>query len=265
MPIARSDISLTPSKMQSKPQFSIALFTSLSSSPENMGTFSERIEAVWLQEAMLNHEGIPANLQIDCINIDFEAYMDEAWLYLSAAEKKRAYGFVNKQNMTTYVLAHAALRLLLSKRLNIRPEEIRFLVGNHGKPLLESTAIPLHFNISYRKNAFVIAIGEIPVGVDLEILFEDIDVFGVAERMFTVNELSMLQKAASKAETYKLFFEIWTRKEAVIKLFGRGVDDMPDFSVHESCGTAINAAWAKNRCCYYSLPILDKHAIAIAF
>lgn len=252
--------------MEIKPQFSIVLFTRLSTSPERMRTFFHLLEAVGSQKGVLMQENIPSNLQIDCININFEEYIAEAWQYLSPSERIRAHGFVNIQNMTTYVLVHAALRLLLSKRLNIRPEEIEFLVGNYGKPLLDSLAIlSPHFNISYRKNVFAIAIGEIPVGIDLEFLFENIDVFGIAKRMFTVDEISMLQRVDSKAEANSLFFEIWTRKEAVIKLFGGHVDDMPDFSVHERSGTIIDTARIKKSCCYYSLPLLDNHAIAVAF
>ncbi|UOO37486.1 4'-phosphopantetheinyl transferase superfamily protein [Oscillospiraceae bacterium CM] len=91
--------------------------------------------------------------------------------------------------------------------------------GETGKPVFEY--LPnCHFNISHTKYAVAAVVASQPVGVDVERV-RDID-RRVAETALTGNELSWLDKAG--AENWRQrFFEIWTKKEAVLKRSGEGL------------------------------------------
>ena len=55
---------------------------------------------------------------------------------LSPAELDRARRFRRVKDYRRFVFAHAALRHILAQHTGIRPADLRFAVGCHGKPYL---------------------------------------------------------------------------------------------------------------------------------
>lgn len=108
----------------------------------------------------------------------------------------------------------------------IHESEISF--GEKGKPYLKNSQF--HFNISNSKKVVVVAIGEFELGVDVEIIKKPRT--NIFSRVFTANEIQYINtsKDASVA-----FTSLWTRKEAVVKLFGGGISmGMTKFEVLEN-------------------------------
>jgi 4'-phosphopantetheinyl transferase len=121
------------------------------------------------------------------------------------------------------LLAHAALRSVLAKRLNIEPLAIRFCTGPHGKPRLALNEGKLHFNLSHSGELALIAVSaSAEVGVDIEHIRPIHNVSRLAERFFTTGEASALA-ALPEADRRAAFYRMWTRKEASLKATGQGI------------------------------------------
>ncbi|MBR7132596.1 MAG: 4'-phosphopantetheinyl transferase superfamily protein [Clostridia bacterium] len=93
-----------------------------------------------------------------------------------------------------------------------------FAVLNNGKPLIKG-ADNFHFSISHSGNAVAVAVSSSPLGLDIEILKPAN--LKIADRFFTQAENAYIFD--SPTDTNRRFFEIWTKKEAVIKQSGMGL------------------------------------------
>ncbi len=133
-----------------------------------------------------------------------------------------------------FALCRAALRAVLCGRLGCRNEELSFGVSRHGKPfaVVRGERSRAGFNVSHGGDHGLIALGpDVRVGVDLEERRprRDLDqligaVMGPAER----GELAALEGA----DRLRLFYRIWTFKEALTKALGTGLtSDVSGFEV----------------------------------
>jgi len=101
-----------------------------------------------------------------------------------------------------------------------------FQIGKseHGKPYLIDHP-NIHFNISHTGNAFVCALADEPVGVDIET--EKRFHKGIARKFFTVDEQKYVFDKPNRQ--HERFTEIWVKKEAYVKWLGLGLS-MPFYS-----------------------------------
>lgn len=150
---------------------------------------------------------------------------EEACELLSPEESERATRL--RGVGSAYACAHAALRRLVAQRTRREPCDLRFTTGAHGKPHLADVP-QLHFSISYRAGCAAIALGRRPVGIDVESLRARVDAEGIARRFFTREEQAWL--AASPGP--HAFHALWTRKEALVKAAGVGIDGMESAGAH---------------------------------
>lgn len=118
------------------------------------------------------------------------------------------------------IVRRGALRTILAGYLGVEAVELRFIYGPQGKPALTEPTAAVHFNVSHSGELALVAIGQQPLGVDLEQWREVADADLVARRFFTPHEAAA-QRAAPDGN--QLFLRHWTRKEAVIKAVGRGL------------------------------------------
>jgi 4'-phosphopantetheinyl transferase len=119
------------------------------------------------------------------------------------------------------------LRLVLSNYLGLSPDKILFNYGINKKPIVEEGA-NLQFNVSYSHNWIIIAVSSEPVGVDIEFINPDFDYLNVMESCFMTEEIDTIKQAS---QPQKVFFQSWTRKEALLKATSLGLDDyLKDFS-----------------------------------
>lgn len=106
---------------------------------------------------------------------------------------------------------------LLAMHLGVRSDD-RLERGAHGKLSLNED--PRFLSLSHSGAVTVLAVSDVPVGVDLEHIADVRE--SVARRFFSETMRSELDAAPddAKAET---FFCLWTRLEAALKLDGRGL------------------------------------------
>ena len=95
-----------------------------------------------------------------------------------------------------------------------------------GKPFLLARP-DIHFSISHTKNAILVAISDAPIGVDIE-AFRSPSAALIARTMNATEQAAIAASAAATLEPpatpEALFSAIWTRKEAVLKLRGTGIE-----------------------------------------
>ena len=140
---------------------------------------------------------------------------------LSREELSRAGAFRSVRNYRRFVVAHAALRHILSQYTGIRPGELRFTKGSQGKPCLAAIT-SVRFSLSYSSEIAVIAVSQHgEIGVDIERV-RNLAWGRLAHRHFTPREVSTLH-ALARSERRRGFFRLWTCKEALLKAVGVGL------------------------------------------
>ncbi len=110
-------------------------------------------------------------------------------------------------------------RHVLSGITGIAPEQLRFLRGEYGKPLLaEKTDV--HFNLSHAGDFAVFAVSDGAVGVDAEQTGKCERT--LARQFFHQQEAVFLDSLPEQLYS-EYFFRLWTLKEAYLKYRGTGL------------------------------------------
>ena len=143
---------------------------------------------------------------------------------LSDDERARAERFRLARVRDQFVAARGHLRALLGRYLGIEPKAVPVLYADGGKPHLPP-GYPLHFNVSHTDGLAVLAVGHRRVGVDVERVRPIPDADGLVTRFFTRRECDQFH-ALPPAARPAAFLRAWTRKEAVLKAIGRGVQSL---------------------------------------
>jgi 4'-phosphopantetheinyl transferase len=154
---------------------------------------------------------------------------------LSQEESARASKYVFRRDQAHFTLCRGILRELLGGYLSVPGKSIEISIAPRGKPVLPQGAQnrDLRFNLSHSHGLaiFAFTIGR-DVGVDTELIRDDIDVEEIAGRYFSNVERAELN-GLTGADRARGFFLCWTRKEAYIKACGDGLIKIPldSFSV----------------------------------
>jgi 4'-phosphopantetheinyl transferase len=155
---------------------------------------------------------------------------------LSPDEVARAVRFVRDRDRARFIVARATLRHILGEALDIRPADVRFTYGPHGKPELAPGQDPeLAFNVAHAGDLALYALARgRRVGVDVEQMADDVDGLAIARRYFAESEVALLETLPG-IERQRAFYRLWTAKEAYAKAFGgplatalQGVTVAPD-------------------------------------
>lgn len=113
--------------------------------------------------------------------------------------------------------AELLMRNEISHALNTKFNEIEFAIYEHGKPYMKNTT-NYHFSLSHSGNCISFIGYDSPIGIDVEqISTGNLD---IAKRFFTDNEFHYIN---SSNDSTSAFYEIWTAKEAYVKLLGLGL------------------------------------------
>lgn len=145
--------------------------------------------------------------------------------WLSGAERLRADRLRVPDARARFLAARGLLRGLLAGYLNCSPSDITFTIEAGGKPALPARPEygDLRFNFSHSGK---LALGAVSwgrdVGVDVERIRPGPWENGVAERFFAPEETTALHALPTR-ERRAAFFRVWTRKEACLKSWGRGL------------------------------------------
>ena len=132
--------------------------------------------------------------------------------FVSSEKQQRVQNIKFPINRKLTLYSEMLVRVLVCNMFEVKNNQLSFITNEYGKPQL--AGFPnFHFNISHTRNAMVVAIGEKPVGVDVEqVKKADLN---IAPRFFTEQENTFILDKVSNQD--KRFYEIWTIKEAYIK------------------------------------------------
>ncbi|NJK58501.1 MAG: 4'-phosphopantetheinyl transferase superfamily protein [Pleurocapsa sp. SU_5_0] len=141
---------------------------------------------------------------------------------LSTDEIARADKFRFAKHRRKFIAARGILRQLLGNYLEVSPRSLTFTYSDRGKPQL-ATDISLQFNLSHSEEyaLFGFALNHL-IGVDIEHQRAMPDALKIAQRFFSAREYKMLV-AVPLEQQPKLFFQLWTAKEAYLKATGTGL------------------------------------------
>lgn len=146
---------------------------------------------------------------------------------LSPNERMRAVRLKRPQDRERFLEAHCAIRRLLAFELGVDPRRLEFDAAAVGKPFLTRPAQKLEFNLSHSGCHGLIAVAkDRPVGVDIEVRRPISNPLTVAFQIATPREAQLLKQLPA-SQVHSSFFELWTRKEAVLKASGRGFSINP--------------------------------------
>jgi len=206
---------------------------------------------------------------------DEEADVAIAAAPLSADERERAARFVFARDRADYVAAHVLLRQMLCEVAGGRPEDWRFALTSHGKPVLANPppGATVAFNLSHTRGLVACVVshasraddrtdegpdGGIDVGIDVEGLrVRDApgELLALAARFFSAAEVRGLE-AEAIGDRDARFLDLWTLKEAYIKAVGLGLSIPLD-----SFGFALDGRGALQ----FAPPATDNDAAAWQF
>lgn len=100
------------------------------------------------------------------------------------------------------------------------PLALTYRYGEKGKPFFKE--IPLFFSLSHSGDYVLCAVSRREIGADIQKL-QPVDVLKLSRRFYSEPECLALERCADEKEMQRLFFELWSRKEAWGKLTGKGV------------------------------------------
>jgi 4'-phosphopantetheinyl transferase len=141
---------------------------------------------------------------------------------LAPDERERADRLVSVQHRREYIAAHGALRMVLSRYCDQRPEDLRFFRTDAGKPCLRNSK-SLRFNLTHSHGRALIAVADgREVGVDLEAVRPQVDVMKLARRFLSSQDVRLIEDAEA-FKRHERFLQIWVAREAVAKAEGTGI------------------------------------------
>lgn len=145
--------------------------------------------------------------------------------FLSDMEINRSKRFVRISDERTYVITHALVNRKISELLGKDFNKFKINYFDNKKPFVEGGTID--FNLSHSSDyfAFVISIRKnIFVGIDIEMFSKILDIETIINNYFHENEITYVLNGDLKAK-HQRFYEIWTRKEAFLKMLGIGLTE----------------------------------------
>ncbi len=140
---------------------------------------------------------------------------------LSPDEIDRANRFRFPQHKNRFIAARGWLRKILGRYLQIDPQKVEFEYSDRGKPFLKQKQ--LQFNVSHTEDTALYAFTpQQAIGIDLEYLGKETEYKQIAQRFFTPTEATLICNA-NPPNCQRLFFHLWTVKEAYLKAIGSGL------------------------------------------
>ena len=155
-------------------------------------------------------------------------------LWLNEEERARWRQYPLPGPRRRFALCRAALRAVLCRRLGCSNERLSFGSSCRGKPfaLVDEVPAAISFNLSHSgKHGLIALVPHGRLGVDVEEYVPRGDFDELSEAVFGPHEQSALARARGR-DRVRLFFRLWTIKEALIKALGLGFTlDVSQFEV----------------------------------
>ena len=151
-----------------------------------------------------------------CIkDMDSAAY-EKALSMMDSTRRKRIGELAAENDRKRSVAAELLARQALGEKLGCAPQDVPLRRDEDDKPYLEGN--PWYVSLSHSGQYAVCALGEKPLGVDVEVIRTTEEKF--MRRVCTEQELAYVRPYEEGG--FARFFECWTAKEALFKLTGKG-------------------------------------------
>lgn len=128
----------------------------------------------------------------------------------------------NDSSRSQLLLSRWLLKNLLSEHTGREPVAHEFLYTENGKPFVNNPT-PLHFSLAHCNTSIAIAIGDTPVGIDVENNQRKGQPWEQLHRFFNVDVGSRVEMLALEEDKKQFFFAHWTAMEAMVKMKGSKV------------------------------------------
>jgi 4'-phosphopantetheinyl transferase len=160
------------------------------------------------------------NDEVDLWRINIAANQSNIANFLSLLqpdEVARANRYLQEKDRTRFIISRATLRQILGKYTNQSAADLKFSIGTNKKPYIKGADIK--YNVSHSADWVLIAIANTNVGVDTEKINPLFDFTSILEDNFSKAEIDFIGQSPQN------FFLLWTRKEALTKATGQGLDE----------------------------------------
>lgn len=144
---------------------------------------------------------------------------------LSDDEKDRSERLVHFMHRKRFIAAHGFMRSVIARYVQQPAESLQFAKGNHGKPFLVNN-IGLHFNLSHSQDIAMLAVARCDIGMDVECINRKHEWQKIMHRFYTESEQQKILALAEPLQQ-RAFYQVWTRKEAHMKVTGQGLHLAP--------------------------------------
>jgi len=138
--------------------------------------------------------------------------------YASAERQESAARFQHASDRSRSLWAELFARQRLAEAAGVSPFEVEIAHDEKGKPFWKGSSF--FVSLSHSGSYIAAAVGREPVGVDVEKKRNAAP--AVAKRWFRPEENALLE-TLSEPERTRLFFRLWTMKEAALKYAGEGL------------------------------------------
>ena len=169
-------------------------------------------------------QSVPTVWLTDVESISDKSY-DQLYTYLSLAEQLRSDRFRFNGDRRRFILGRGLLRKLLSNFLQESPQNIPLHTDKIGKPYLKNNKEGWTFNISHAGEFVMLAMRRDPhgrrLGVDIEAIRWVEDMHAISQLYFSDEEAAAVKNQAQP----DLFFQLWTKREALLKAAGMGLNE----------------------------------------
>lgn len=179
-------------------------------------------------------------LHVWWIALDPEGSYSRGLSLLDDDERRRALGFVKPEDSTRFIGAHAALRSIVAPYLGLAPQSVRIerlpctACGEpHGRPVVRAPSdLDLRFSLAYsRERALLVLAPGRDVGADVEHLDNAEGAYASAAVFLDADEQAAIERDPPSGRA-RSALEQWTRKEAILKATGVGLNvDPKSFSL----------------------------------
>lgn len=132
----------------------------------------------------------------------------------------------SKEAKYAYIASRGLLRKIICCNFQLDNNSLDFSYSSDGKPrfscLTSPSAESKKFNLSHSGDYFILAIGEVELGIDIQFTGGNILFYRMLHNILDKQEMSEFSKLPLHDQN-KAFYRIWSRKESVLKYLGKGL------------------------------------------
>jgi len=180
------------------------------------------------QDSFIELADNDVHIWLNYLNVH-EARIKHLYPLLSSEEKERSERFKFYKHRKAFIASHGFMHTVLAYYIDTEANQIEFSQSEFGKPSLidAQNKNNIQFNLSHSNNVAILAVSrQHSVGIDIEYAERKVDWQGISKRFFTADEQEQFRQL-TETKQREAFFQIWTRKEAHMKVTGQGLSLAP--------------------------------------